>query len=172
MLDYFLRRLDRVVIKMPLVLVSYLPYSEGRLLCKLDWMVVHEDFYPYLYQKKIIHKNRIVICTNIIESLRVIGLNHFSYVCWDFYPLVRDMVHFVDNPDGGISICINILDINGEPPLTSEGVHTSSVTLLFRVVMLSVVLLGRHELRTVEFILVLVSTNSLSGLMCMVTVNW
>ncbi len=38
--------------------------------------------------------------------------------------------------------------------MTREGGHTLSVALFSRVVVLSVVLLSRHELRAVEFILV------------------
>ena len=90
------------------------------------------------------------------------SLNHPSYINWNFYPLVWDMFHVVNNANISIEIHINVLDADHEPPLAREGIHASRIVMFLGVVMLLVALLGGCELGTVKFVLVLTPTDSFS----------
>ena len=91
-----------------------------------------------------------------------ISLNHTSYIHWDFYPHIWDVVHVVNEVNTSVEICIDILNIDCEPPLTWKGIHASSITVSLRVIVLLATLLGGIELCTVEFVLVLATTVSFS----------
>ena len=74
--------------------------------------------------------------------MRGISLNHPSYINWNFYPLVRDMFHVVNNANISIEIHINVLNADREPPLAREGIHALRIMMFLGVIMLLVALLG------------------------------